>query len=93
MKGKTVPEITFHSVILNPDSVSRVIPPTMTIQNTIPATKKRYFDTRGVVRRGGSEVVDEDEEEVVEGEERGCEAVEEGVMDAVERSRIRWRRR
>jgi len=93
VKGKTVPEMTFHSVILKPDSVRRVIPPTMTIQNTIPATKKRYFDTRGVVRRGGSEVVDEDEEEVVEGEERGCEAVEEGVMDAVERSRIRWRRR
>jgi len=77
----------FHSVILNPLSVNLVIPPTITIQNTIPATRNKYLDTNGVVNRGSTvedwEVVD------------GCEAVESGVIEAVEveRSRILFRKR
>ena len=42
----------FHSVILNPDSVNRVTPPTTTIPNTSAEQRNNQFDTVGVDKIG-----------------------------------------
>lgn len=43
--GGMIPETTFHSVILSPDSVNLVNPPTTTMEKTIPAMTSRYVAT------------------------------------------------
>ena len=43
LSGGKAPVIGFHSVMDNPDSVSRVIPPTTTIANTRSATQSSQF--------------------------------------------------
>lgn len=48
-RGGKIPLTTFHSVILKPDSVNLVKPPTTTIVKTIPAITNRYLATSGVV--------------------------------------------
>ena len=50
--GKT-PVTRFHSVMLSPLSVRRVMPPTTTMVKTRAAMPARYFETAGVVRTSG----------------------------------------
>ena len=45
VSGGIAPETGFHSVIERPDSVSRVIPPTMTISQTSPATVNSHVES------------------------------------------------
>lgn len=54
----------FHSVMLSPDSVRRVRPPTTTMANTRPDMTKRWVDIAGDVRVGRG-CVDEEEEELL----------------------------
>ena len=62
--GGRVPVTRFHSVMLSPDSVRRVKPPTTTILKTRPAMMKRWVETAGEVRVGSlsSDVELEDED-------------------------------
>lgn len=46
-RGGRTPEIGRHSTMLNPDSVSRVIPPTTTILNTRAEDARSQFETEG----------------------------------------------
>lgn len=48
-RGGFIPEITFHSVIDSPLSVSRVRPPTTTMVYTKPALKYSQYATTGLV--------------------------------------------
>lgn len=59
----------FHSVMLSPDSVRRVRPPTTTMANTRPDMTKRWVDIAGDVRVGRGCVDEEEEEEDEEEEE------------------------
>lgn len=43
-----------HSVILSPDSVNRVTPPTTTMKNTRPEEMYNHLATAGVVRIGSA---------------------------------------
>lgn len=56
-----MPVTRFHSVMLRPDSVRRVRPPTTTILKTRPDIRNKWLDTDGDVSVGS---VEEEEEEV-----------------------------
>ena len=50
--GGKIPLTGSHSVILSPDSVNRVTPPTTTMKNTRPEEMYNHLATAGVVRIG-----------------------------------------
>ena len=57
-RGGKIPVMGFHSVILKPDSVSRVTPPTTTVPNTNTEEKSSQYPTEGG-DNGGSVIEEE----------------------------------
>lgn len=63
-----MPVTKFHSVMLRPDSVKRVRPPTTTILNTRPEMRNKWLDTDGEVSMGSAEEEEEEDDEVDDSE-------------------------
>ena len=76
-----MPVTRFHSVMLSPDSVRRVSPPTITMLNTSPEMMKRWVDMDGLVKVGRSSVEDDEEEEDEDDEPGGGFAAKSAVVD------------
>lgn len=60
VKGGKIPETGFHSVMLRPDSVRRVTPPTTTMPNTKAEENMSQYPTEG--RESGGRGIDVEDE-------------------------------
>ena len=62
-KGGKIPETGFHSVMLRPDSVRRVTPPTTTMPNTSAEEHMSQYPTEGGDKGGRTFDLEEEFEE------------------------------